>query len=77
MSAAACFSNKLFSQSEREVSTAEGQKLAKEINAVSYMECSSLTGQGVDELFEKTVETGLEWKRTPWTSYMRNVKPWS
>ena len=47
------------------ISTAEGVKLATEINAAAYMECSSLTGKGVKEVFEEAVIAVLDHKELP------------
>ena len=44
------------------ITTAEGVKLATEINALTYMECSSLTGKGVNEVFEEAVIAVLDHK---------------
>lgn len=37
------------------ITTAQGQQLAKQIGAVKYLECSNVTGQGVQEIFESVV----------------------
>ena len=47
------------------ITTAEGVKLAMEINAVTYMECSSLTGKGVKEVFEEAVIAVMNHKELP------------
>ncbi|KAH0790569.1 ras protein [Histomonas meleagridis] len=39
-----------------EVTHEEGIKMAQEIHAVEYIKTSALTGEGVDELFEKIIE---------------------
>ena len=39
--------------------TEEGWKLAKQINAVTYLECSALTGEGVANVFEAAARVGL------------------
>ena len=41
------------------VTVKEGEKKAKEIGAVCYMECSSKEMKGVSEVFDKTVHIGL------------------
>ena len=41
------------------ISYEKGVSLAKEINAVGYMECSSIYHDGVDEIFNKAIVTVL------------------
>jgi small GTP-binding protein len=41
------------------VSIEEGNAKAKEIGAVCYMECSALSGEGVQEIFEKALDVVL------------------
>ncbi len=46
------------------LSMEEGLKLQKKIdNVVKYMECSSLTGQGVNEVFEEAARIALKYKQ--------------
>ena len=47
------------------ITTAEGVKLATEINAAAYKECSSLTGKGVKEVFEEAVIAVMNHKELP------------
>lgn len=46
-------------RSQRFVTEDEGQRIAKEIGARKYLECSSLTGEGVDDVFEAATRAAL------------------
>lgn len=37
----------------------DGEKLAKELNAYCYMECSALTRKGLNEIFEQAIRYTL------------------
>lgn len=41
----------------------EGEAVAREIGARAYLECSSRTGQGVDEVFEEALKLCLKGRR--------------
>lgn len=45
-----------------EVSTEEGKALAKETKALAYLECSSMTFQGVDDIFSEALRLYIEKK---------------
>ena len=51
--------NKIDRTDRREVTTEEGWELARKINAVTYIECSALTEEGVRKVFEKAALVGL------------------
>lgn len=46
-------------EKERCVTAAEGQAMANQIGAKKYLECSALTGQGVDDVFEVATRASL------------------
>jgi len=46
-------------KSQNFVSTREASDLAQEIGAKKYLECSSLTGQGVDDVFEAATRAAV------------------
>jgi len=45
------------------ITTVDGIKLAREINAVSYLECSALTGEGVNDVFIACAIAGRNYKK--------------
>ncbi|KAI5296237.1 Rho GTPase [Ascosphaera atra] len=46
-------------KSLRFISPREGQDTATQIGARKYLECSSLTGEGVDDVFEAATRAAL------------------
>ena len=46
-------------RSQHFVSTREATEIAHEIGARKYLECSSLTGEGVDDVFEAATRAAL------------------
>lgn len=46
-------------KSLRFVTTHEGESIAREIGAKRYLECSSLSGEGVDDVFEAATRAAL------------------
>lgn len=52
--------DELHSRNEKPISEAQGIKLAKDIGAVSYMECSAATQVGVQELFDYCIRVVLD-----------------
>jgi len=46
-------------RSQRFVIESEGEQAAKEIGARKYLECSSLSGEGVDDVFEAATRAAL------------------
>ncbi len=55
----------------------EGVQLAKEIGAVKYLECSALSQEGLKEVFDTAVRTGLNKKRGPIAQNKCCVIMWS
>merc|ERR1711962_801600 len=49
-------------QVERMVNVEEALELADEVNAEGYLECSALTGEGVEELFQKAARVAMRTK---------------
>jgi Rho family protein len=46
-------------RSQHFVSPSDGERVAKEIGARKYLECSSLSGEGVDDVFEAATRASL------------------
>jgi Rho family protein len=46
-------------RSEKFLTTDEGEDVRKRIGAKKYLECSSLTGEGVDDVFEAATRQSL------------------
>ncbi|XP_076441950.1 cell division control protein 42 homolog [Babylonia areolata] len=53
------------------VSAQKGKKLARKVGAVGYLECSALTGSGLDRVFRQTVTCAVrpQKKRKLWSSF--------
>merc|ERR1712154_33730 len=45
---------------EKDVTQKEGDQMAKDIKAISYMETSSKTGEGIKELFEEAIRAAMD-----------------
>ncbi|XP_013077645.2 cdc42 homolog [Biomphalaria glabrata] len=55
---------------ETEVTYEEGVSMAKDIGAVTYMECSAKNGSGLDEVFGEVLDKALKRKKRS-SSFMR------
>jgi len=58
---------------QKPVSYAEGQAMAEKINAKAYIECSSLTKEGVREVFESATKCALNQKARKQSSKKCNI----
>uniref|UniRef100_A0A8C6TVX9 Rho-related GTP-binding protein RhoG n=1 Tax=Neogobius melanostomus TaxID=47308 RepID=A0A8C6TVX9_9GOBI len=52
--------DKLAANKQRPLQPEDGEKLARELRAVKYMECSAKTREGVEEVLEEAVLAALE-----------------
>ena len=51
---------KLARNKQKPISLEQGEKLAKELGAVKYVECSSLTQKGLKNVFDEAIMAALE-----------------
>lgn len=51
---------KLAKQKQRPISFDSGERLAKELGAVKYVECSALTQKGLKNVFDEAIVAALE-----------------
>ncbi|EDR29841.1 RAC GTPase, putative [Entamoeba dispar SAW760] len=50
---------KLADENQKPITTEEGEKLAKDIKAICYMECSALTRSGLNQVFDEAIHIVL------------------
>ena len=56
---------RLAAEGAKPVSSADGARLADELGAAKYLECSALTQQGLKAVFDEAIKTALEAREKP------------
>jgi Ras family protein A len=70
--------DELHKTSQKPITVEQGEEVRKRIGAKQYLECSSLTGEGVNEVFEAAVRqsnNAIERRRAK--GWRRAVRPFS
>ncbi len=57
--------DRLRADNKSPVTTAEGERLAAELGAAKYLECSALTQQGLKAVFDAAISTAFEAREQP------------
>jgi len=56
---------RLAAEGAKPVTAADGARLAEELGAARYLECSALTQQGLKAVFDEAIKTALESREKP------------
>jgi len=51
---------KLFKNKQKPIQTAQGEKMALDLNAVTYVECSALRQKGLKNVFDEAILAALD-----------------
>jgi len=66
---------KLAKRDQTPITRGQGEKLAKKIGAVKYVECSALTNEGLLEIFDVALRQGIKYQTKPRIRLFK-AKPW-
>jgi GTPase SAR1 family protein len=52
-------------ENQKPIAPADGQRLAEELGAAKYLECSALTQQGLKAVFDEAIKTAMQSREKP------------